>query len=273
MSNVMHGNGESNMLWHVRCSVTCLQGSSRGQPYTFKMAAPEGPREGPPSGKFLTAIIPSVPGISLEFALCPVRAIENSFCDATPTPPRPKTEARVEPGGRPAGSGLGGQQPGPREAGAAPASPSRQSRDPPVRAAICPWAPRSQAAPQGPAQRRSPAQALSLASSCIRQPWPRGTCGLALRAPWSSLQPLAGPREPERTATEHPSHAPAAPPPMLQPVWDSDPAAGARRSVTSARPLRAAREVPAEPRTPAWDPRPAMAQSVQRGARCPPSAR
>lgn len=93
--------------------------------------------------------------------------------------------------------------------------------------------------------------------------------GLAVPAPRSFLHPQPGQRQPKRTATEHPSPAPAAPPPMLQPVPGSDPAAGARRSVTSAWPLRAARAGPAEPRAPC----PAMARLVQRGARCSRSSR
>lgn len=60
---------------------------------------------------------------------------------------------------------------------------------------------------------------------------------------------------------------------MPQPLGGCDRAAGARRSVTSAWPLRAARVGPAEPPAPEQDPRPAMARLALRGAGCPLSAR
>lgn len=52
---------------------------------------------------------------------------------------------------------------------------------------------------------------------------------------------------------------------MLQPVRDGDPAARARRLVTSARPLCAARVGTAEPRARERDPHLAMARLAQRG--------
>nr|XP_027787276.1 brain acid soluble protein 1-like [Marmota flaviventris] len=171
---------------------------------------------------------------------------------------RMRGAAGVEPGGRREGKGPGGQQPGRSRAAAGPWRGGVGSGDPSLAEppsarglGVSRLLPGGQRRPRPPGLCHSP-PATSAGRGCAS---PR----LALPAPRSSFHPAAGQREPEPTATEHPPPAPAAPPPMLQPAWGSDPAAGARRSVTADWPLCAARAGPSELRALAREPRPAMA--------------
>lgn len=180
-------------------------------------------------------------------------------------------------GGGRAGDARCPRQLGPGAAGAAAAQASRSSR-----AATCAWTPRPAGCSPGTRAARARRAFVARQGFVTRlQLHPRAVAARASSPPSPAVHPprlhpapsQPGQRERELTAAEHPSPRPAAPPPMPQPLRGCDRAAGARRSVTSAWPLRAARVGPAEPRARERDPRPAMARLALSGAECPLSAR
>lgn len=116
------------------------------------------------------------------------------------------------------------------------------------------------------------AEALSLASSLVRGPGLREPPDFPSPPRRSFLHPLSGAAGSLVYSCGASFACSCLPPPMRQPVRGGDPAAGARRPVTSAWSLRASRGDPAEPRIPKRGPRPAMARLAQRRTRCPPSA-